>query len=1516
MTTSDAHLHTESLPDPPSSEADLPPLPSEQDDNSQTEGKAGAEDSSVMRSDVDDSNANEDSAVVEHNMRRKLMDIESSFMPEQPSAAMIQGEQDVIKGADDTFLFGGSPGNGLRDAREDNDATEDANAADTTEELETMSPATPADAYKTPAPTREELEAETSQEDNDTSAVEAQPSSPSAAAAQRNRSRSRGASVTDQPLADESEAAQVPSERAQTPEQTYTHPATTSPTTTIRPQDAAAHSEHDHEPSEPSVTDDDPLMSPQSNFSSAHNRPSALHSRQLSQFSSVSSLSHRSDLSLDGTQGSDITVGADFALQSGGAAPATNGIFGRPISRRLLSASSISSSISDFHDSNFSGSERPRLSAHNSGLEPLDELGEPATPRADAAWTGLNTTANPTDTVIAQHVRNIRVPDTVAREYLRTHQQASANHSPDKRTSSVSFSARASAAGAKSNLTLKEQNSKIDKLSKENFDLKLKIHFLDQALQNRSDEGVKDMIGKNVQLQTDLANEKKENQTLRRKVRELERKIKGFEEQQGQGRPSPSESDEDKSAGSRYAELEEEIIYLRECLQHSETQVERLREDGMAREVERRKLAGHLKNVTDSQRRQSADHHEASAGVEEAMDMWKDLLQSETARREQADEDAQRLREEVRQLKGQLQQRPTSSGHMTTNHVRNTYHINKRQQYSYHNAQGDNTSRPTTATAVDSITAASSATIEQLKHENAELRRDLGAQTSMLTSRNRERERLQQEIEDLKIHARRAGTEGLGLGGRSVAGDSIFERSVSRAGQARQMADPHAGHGRSASRLSGTTGMTRGTEAIMEEDLSDFEREREEWERKVSEVRDELANSKMMNQDLESALNEHLDKLEATEGENKKLLEEREGLVEDLQGLQAERDEALLSLEDKEAELQGLHEEAIEKIEELEDAIAAKEEELARVGGELEAKSEDFTVLQGEMKAVSESLVKLEDDMAGKRRKIQSLENDVQESEREIDELEKRIQDLNSKNERLEVQLESTQGEVAFLREEQEGDKIKIGELEASLVGAQTAYQEEKERLEEERRQREIIDSQEKDEVKKLIDELNVQLGKARDEVRKLRKQLSTKEVEASTWKERLDTLESNLREALGDINGTRTSFLRDIQDLQHSLDKTVQELDLTRAHLAERDRLLRNRDALLESTGLESRKLSDLLDKERLARRQERQQFDHAQRSHQMNARTIQSHESKVLELETQRGVDRRKMAVLEDKMKDQLTDRNNLLLALWHRLSTLCGADWAQQNTLVDGQVPSLEVIAKNLSGFNRNIIHAVKTVEGIVGGFRSRIRNIEKDLWKDFQTLEHTLDVRVKRLEQLERIIDPGLSPNKERSSRTGRSASRTSSRSGHDGPDYARLKSENKLLKAELNFHRQTSPGPTTRASSIAESTGVEAMRSPSRGGTSHTMAPSLIRGYTTSAIEGIQGQNQQHNIGITQAPLQPSEARWIHRLKELERRLKAEREARLLDRSGARKRLEEGRVENEELRGRLEREKVLRQSSVD
>jgi chromosome segregation ATPase len=1051
----------------------------------------------------------------------------------------------------------------------------------------------------------------------------------------------------------------------------------------------------------------------------------------------------------------------------------------------------------------------------------------------------------------------------------------------------------------KHNLTLKEQNSKIDKLSKENFDLKLKIHFLDQALQNRSDEGVKEMIQKNVQLQTDLANEKKENQSLRKKIRDLERKMSAQEEDKAAQNAGSGSDDERSDDSSRQAEMEEEIFFLKDRIESQETLIEQLQQEAMNKEVEKRRMAEYIKSMGD---RSSS---EPSAGVNEAIGMWKEEIEEERTRREQAEAEADKLREEVQRLKEADRQ---AQQHSTTNHnVKNVYNITRRNLTSY--TTRSNSGSDVNEQAPPASTGGTSSTlVDQLRNENSELRRDLGAQTSMLTSRNRERERLQQEIESLKLTVRR-GDVG------SVAGDSIFERSISR------------NHMRSVSRASGGTRATQATQATQ---LSDAERE--DYESKYSALRDELSQMKLQYKELDDQLNGHLDLLEQAEAKVKELENELDLQTQDLQALQGERDEALEVLQDKEQECEELRQQALETIQRLEGEIDQKEQECGRLVTDLENMHEDFDALQNEMKNISGNVLRLEDEQNAALRKIQTLEAELDDANQELNKQDKVLTDEKSKNERLEIQLESCQSEIDFLREEQEGDKIKIGELESSLNSAQNNIQDEKERfrdledrLTEERRQRDILDNQEKQEVEKIITDLNTQLTKLKEDNRKLRKNLSGKEVEASTWKERLDTLESDLREALGNLSGTRSSFLKvrnaisfvslsshrhvlttftqDINKLQRDLDTTVQELTDAKNDLSEKDRLLRNRDALLESTGMESRRLSDLLERERQARRQDQAAFENAKRGHQSVTRTIQQHETRVIELETQRSADRRKILSLENTFKEQLMERNNLLYALWNRLSTLCGPEWSRSHAVINGELTSMELISKNITGFNKNMILAVKTVENIIGGFRSRIRNMEKELLRDYQTLEHTLDVRVKRLDQLEKIVLA------QRQS-IGRPSTVRGGIIHADSVELNKLRSENKTLRTEVQTLRQIST--STNIQTMTETTNGH-NRSASPASTKRaSMAQTLLRHHSTSAVESVQHQQPDHPYPQTQ-PLQPSEQKWIHRLKELERRLKAEREARLLDRSGARKRLEQKVEENADLRAMLERERERKEA---
>ena len=166
--------------------------------------------------------------------------------------------------------------------------------------------------------------------------------------------------------------------------------------------------------------------------------------------------------------------------------------------------------------------------------------------------------------------------------------------------------------------------------------------------------------------------------------------------------------------------------------------------------------------------------------------------------------------------------------------------------------------------------------VERLRHEVSELQKMIGAQASTLTSRNKEKERLYQEIEDLKL-----GRMG-GHGVRSVAGDSIFERSASRA--------------RSNSRASNGTRVSR---------VSDPEREG--FETKIGELRDEVSALKLENQNLKGQLDELVAELDAVDSQAQA---DADQFNEELQLLVVERDDALHAAEELDNAFQNLKTEA------------------------------------------------------------------------------------------------------------------------------------------------------------------------------------------------------------------------------------------------------------------------------------------------------------------------------------------------------------------------------------------------------------------------------------------------------------------------------------------------------------------------------------------------------------------------------------------------------------------------------
>jgi len=864
--------------------------------------------------------------------------------------------------------------------------------------------------------------------------------------------------------------------------------------------------------------------------------------------------------------------------------------------------------------------------------------------------------------------------------------------------------------------------------------------------------------------------------------------------------------------------------------------------------------------------------------------MWKDMLEAETAAREQAEEENRKLRDESIRLRSEIY---TATGIPKAGQERGGSTV------SYYSEREANRG-PLTSTSHGTLMVE----LELLKQENAELRKEVSAQTSMLTSRNREKERLYQEIEELKLGHRRDG-------GRSVAGDSIFDRSASRA-QARPSSEP-----------SDATGVSR-------EDM-----DREELEARNGQLRDQLSTLKLENQGIRAQLEDYMGELEALDKAYQADVDQAE---EEIQSLQQERDQAVQMADERDAAFQDLRAEAQEELDNLGEELDQKIVECQRLNEDLRNQDENLKALQAEMRSASEGIIRLEEDAQSNLERYKAVQQELEENNGELESLEKGLFEANTKVQRLTVQIESSQNEIAFLREEQEGDKIRIGDLESELKTYHISLHSEKEktreleqRLADERHQREVVGSKEKQEVQRIMNELNREASAAKEEARRLKKSLSTQEIEANTWRERLTDLENNLRETLGDLSGSRTSLISNIMKLQKELESTALELESVRQQLDEKETVLRNRDALLESHGLESRKLSELLERERSARRADKQSFEQSLKSHQQASRTITQSNSRITDLENARNQDRKRFTSLEQQFRDQLSERNAMFLTVWKRLSALCGPDWAHSNSLINGNLPSQEVIGNILfwPGFNRNLMLAIKTVEGVISGFKGRVRSIEHDLTKQYQNLESNFAQRVRRLERVEEAV---------KNLRNGRGLSGSS-------PEVAKLRGENRLLKAEINLLQTKSRGHTSTSAATAAVL-ASGSRSPSLSSAADAERSLARQNSTSDNSERPRSERSiaRHSSGLPQpshssssstltnnvgamthrtrggtgtASWEGGDEKWIHRLHELEKRLKAEREGRLLDRSGARKRLEERDAENQKLRDQLLREQRSR-----
>jgi len=142
------------------------------------------------------------------------------------------------------------------------------------------------------------------------------------------------------------------------------------------------------------------------------------------------------------------------------------------------------------------------------------------------------------------------------------------------------------------------------------------------------------------------------------------------------------------------------------------------------------------------------------------------------------------------------------------------------------------------------------------------------------------------------------------------------------------------------------------------------------------------------------------------------------------------------------------------------------------------------------------------------------------------------------------------------------------------------------------------------------------------------------------------------------------------VDRLKRDLERVEDELARARKELDDRESKGRDRDGVLDKLHAENRDLATQLAAQTQARLNISEKLDTVQASLKAAETEVASLRTKVAELETRLSKDQRSLLSAESQYRDQLTERNTLLLTIYQYMDKILGVD----KTPVSSLIPSI--------------------------------------------------------------------------------------------------------------------------------------------------------------------------------------------------------------------------------------------------
>lgn len=864
-------------------------------------------------------------------------------------------------------------------------------------------------------------------------------------------------------------------------------------------------------------------------------------------------------------------------------------------------------------------------------------------------------------------------------------------------------------------LTLRDQEKHIDNLKKENFNIKLRVHFLEERLASLAPEQTEAALKQNINLKIEVQQRGMEMKKLKKLVLELERELQR----------AGGTKDHQRELEEKLEERERELSELRA----------RLRNGG---------------------RGGGGVDEEAFKQMEERNVVLEKQLENVRGLLEENVDEMERLRELV-ERRGDESLQSDGEG--------------RRERLKRR--------------------------VEELEGENEELRARLDEHGEIIVQKEDEREDLMDEIGALRLEV-----EDLH---RKREAES-YERSESRA-------------------------------QVLEE-----REEREAVEDDMNALRDRLAavmielqqkedDVEVKSREIQELVLDHRRIVESVEDDWKGEVEEAKGQVEELRDVLAEREaeskELRLNISELEANTNDLHAKFEAALAHLEQESEQKDAEIEALNQTIEKLSEQIYLIEDENDRIKEDSDRQREDDSIERERLEALTAALKE----------KISTIKSQLQETTELYETCSNEIHAHRSRQE----ELARHVEDLVAEAQREQQLRERAESELEAADREHEAEQRSQRRLLSDKEGALQNAMSELARTQGLLSQREGDLQAVQSSLQTLEAESKR-LGETHTTaRFSLQLEADRLKRDLERVEDELGRARKELEEREGRGREREGALDGLHADNRDLRSQLAAQTQARLNIAEKLDKVQGDWRAAEAEAGAMKTRVSDLEGRLSKDQRALLSVESQYRDQLTERNTLLLTIYQYMDKILGVDKTPKK---GGQAETKPFT--NFGVFHDNLITRLKALSQIQLDFDKRCKEVEARFVEKMNDMRKQLDNRWKQIDKFEASVksyaDTKVSWRRKFSAKEG---------------ELEAVKATNAEMAAQLTVMKR--PGQSSETMEL-RSLSTRAVNAERRLNISQNQLLAVEEKFATTT--------QSHGAAI---------AKWEARVKEYEGRIKAEME---------------------------------------